>query len=236
MDPIAIDLHIHSALSPCGDTDMTPNNIVGMALLKELDFIAVTDHNSAKNLPAVLAVAEGEGICVLPGIEVTTKEEAHVLAYFDNLEAALELDAHLYDHLPKIMNKPDFFGPQYIMDEEDEITGEVDKLLISATDLSVNVLYDAVTTLGGVIVPAHVDRKTYSLIASLGFIPPDLAVHTIEVSKATSFDEALARFKYLKNYRLLNSSDAHNLGDIAEREYFIELPDLQRSTLLEFLR
>lgn len=236
MDPIAIDLHIHSALSPCGDGDMTPNNIVGMALLKELDFIAVTDHNSAKNLPAVLAVAEGEGICVLPGIEVTTKEEAHVLSYFDNLEAALELDAHLYEHLPKIMNKPDFFGPQYIMDEEDEITGEVDKLLISATDLSVNALYDAVTTLGGVLVPAHVDRKTYSLIASLGFIPPDLAVHTIEVSKATGFEEALSRFKYLKKYRLLHSSDAHNLGDIAEREYFIELPDLQRSTLLEFLR
>ena len=158
MDKVAIDLHIHSVLSPCGEEEMTPNNIVNMELLKEIDYIAVTDHNTAKNLPAVLAVAKeiGEGICILPGIEVTTKEEAHILAYFPTLEGALELDEMLYQHLPEVMNRKEMFGPQYIMNENDDIIGAVDKLLISATDIGVDQLWETVTSIGGVIVPAHI--------------------------------------------------------------------------------
>lgn len=236
MGSVAVDLHIHSALSPCGDPDMTPNNIVGMALLKELDYIAVTDHNSARNLPAVIETARGEGICVLPGIEVTTREEAHVLTYFDKLENALALGEELYKLLPNIPNRPDFFGNQYIYDEEDEIIGEIDKLLISATSLSVDGLCKLVMELNGVIVPAHVDRKSYSLIASLGFIPPNLPIGTLEISKAMAFDEARKSFPQIAPYQLIHASDAHYLGDIAEREYYIDLPDLQKETLLQYLR
>ena len=158
MDKVAIDLHILSVLSPCGEEEMTPNNIVNMELLKEIDYIAVTDHNTAKNLPAVLAVAKeiGEGICILPGIEVTTKEEADILAYFPTLEGALELDEMLYQHLPEVMNRKEMFGPQYIMNENDDIIGAVDKLLISATDIGVDQLWETVTSIGGVIVPAHI--------------------------------------------------------------------------------
>lgn len=235
MSTVAIDLHMHSVLSPCGDLGMTPNNIVGMALLKEVDYIALTDHNTAKNLPALFEVAKGEGLCVLPGIEVTTKEEAHILAYFDTLEGAMELDAILYEHLPDIPNKPDYFGPQYILDAEDEIIGEVDKLLISATDIGIDELAEIVKPLGGIIVPAHIDRKSYSIMVSLGFIPPDLPVKTVELSRATTVEEAKKKFRFFREYQFIHGSDAHQLEDMAEREYFIDLPDLRKSTLIEYL-
>jgi PHP family Zn ribbon phosphoesterase len=237
MDRVAIDLHIHSNLSPCGEEEMTPNNIVNMALIKELDFIAVTDHNTAKNLPAVMAVAKelGGGICILPGIEVTTKEEAHILAYLPTLEAAMELDQIIYEHLPEVMNEKELFGPQYVMDEHDNIIGEVDKLLISATDIGVDRLWDLVTALGGILVPAHIDRKSYSLIASLGFIPLELDIKTCEVSKKETFDNVLKNFRFFKDYQFIHGSDAHQLEDMAEREYFLELPDMQRQTLIRYL-
>ncbi len=237
MKKIAVDLHIHSALSPCGEAEMTPNNIVNMAIIKELDYIAVTDHNSAKNLPAIMAVAarSGQGLGVLPGIEVTTKEEAHVLAYFDNLAAAMALDKILYQRLPPILNQKDLFGPQLILDEDDQIIGEVDKLLISATDIGIDELDTIVKNLKGVLVPAHIDRKAYSIVASLGFIPPDLSIHTCEVSKRQEIADIKKKKWFLKDYAFIQSSDAHQLEDMAEREYFVEIDDMQKKTLLAYL-
>lgn len=241
MEKVAIDLHIHSLLSPCGQAEMTPNNIVNMALIKELDFIAVTDHNSAKNLPAIMAVAkelakETEiGLCILPGIEVTTKEEAHILAYLPTLEAAMALDEIIYQHLPDVSNQKEIFGPQVIMDEHDQIIGEVDKLLISATDIGVEKLWQIVNDLGGILVPAHIDRTSYSIIASLGFIPLELDVKTCEVSKNQSFEKVLANFRFFKDYQFIHGSDAHQLEDIAERQYFLELADMRRQTLIDYL-
>lgn len=235
MSRIAIDLHMHSALSPCGDIDMTPNNIAGMAAIKELDYIALTDHNTAKNVGALMETAKEYGLSVLPGIEVTTKEEAHILAYFDCLEGAMELDEELYKHLPDIMNKKDFFGPQYIIDSEDRIVGEVDKLLISATDISIEKLADMTRAMGGIIVPAHIDRKSYSIMISLGFIPPELPVQTVEISKNMSFETAQQKFRFFKTYQMIHGSDAHCLEDIAERSYFIDVEDLRKKTILRFL-
>ncbi|WKY46998.1 PHP domain-containing protein [Eubacteriaceae bacterium ES3] len=237
MEKIAVDLHIHSCLSPCGEEEMTPNNIVNMAILKELDYIAVTDHNSAKNLPAVAEVIEvlNQGICLLPGIEVTTKEEAHVLAYFKNVSDALEFGDLLYSHLPDIKNDKAIFGPQLILDNNDQVIGEVDKLLISATDLGIDELYDLVSGFGGVIVPAHIDRKSYSIVASLGFVPPELPIKTLEVSRHSEIETVKKSFRFFKPYQFIKASDAHQLMDIAEREFFIELPDLQRETLISFL-
>lgn len=235
MTATAVDLHMHSVLSPCGDEAMTPNNIVGMALLKELDVIAVTDHNTARNLPAIMALAKGEGLCVLPGIEVTTKEEAHILVYFETLESALALDAILYEHLPDIPNRPDFFGPQLILNEEDEVIGHLDKLLISATDIGVNALVEMVIPLGGILVPAHIDRKSYSLVASLGFIPPELPVSTLEVSANGDIETVKNKFGFFRDYQFIQGSDAHCLEDMAERKYFLDLPDLRRLTILRKL-
>lgn len=216
---------------------MTPNNIVNMAIIKGLDYIAVTDHNSAKNLPAVMkvAAAAGDGISVLPGIEVTTKEEAHILAYFDNLEAALALGEILYQRLPATLNQKEIFGPQLILNEEDDIIGEVDKLLISATDIGIDELEEIVKDLKGVIVPAHVDRNTYSIVASLGFVPPNLDIHTCEVSKRQTIENIKRKPWFLKDYAFIQSSDAHQLEDIAEREYFVEIDDMQKRTLLNYL-
>lgn len=236
----AVDLHLHSCLSPCGDTDMTPNNIVNMALLNELDWIAVTDHNSAGNLPAVMKVAKDTGLKVLPGIEVTTKEEMHILSYFGDLDAVMELDRILYDSLPDIKNRPDYFGEQLILDEDDEIVGHRDKLLISAVNFGINKLAEIVKELHGVIVPAHIDRPTYSIMVSLGFIPPDLPITTVEVSGKGSVEDVKKRFRFFKPVQFIQSSDAHYLEDISQRaemppQRFLELEDLRHDTLLHWL-
>ena len=208
-----------------------------MAIIKELDYIAVTDHNSPQNLPAIMTVAAAtaEGISVLPGIEVTTKEEAHILVYFDNLEAAMALDKILYQRLPETLNQKEIFGPQLILNEADEVIGEVDKLLISATDIGIDELEQIVKELKGVMVPAHVDRNTYSIVASLGFVPPNLDIHTCEVSKRQTIENIKKKKWFLKDYAFIQSSDAHQLEDIAEREYFVEIDDMQKKTLLAYL-
>ena len=117
------DLHIHSCLSPCGDALMTPNNIVGMAFIKQLDAIAVCDHNTARNLPAIKEVADMMNVVLLPGLELTTREEAHMLAYFESVDAALAFSDVIYAHLPPIPNNAKFFGEQQRMNAQDEVIG-----------------------------------------------------------------------------------------------------------------
>ncbi|MDD3226480.1 MAG: PHP domain-containing protein, partial [Tissierellia bacterium] len=124
------DLHIHSDLSPCSSRDMTPNNIINMSLIKGLNIISVTDHNTADNLPAVMELSHKAGIKIIPGLEVTTKEEVHVLCYFKKLDKAMEFGRIIYDSLPFIKNNPEIFGEQNIYNSKDEITGTLEKLLI----------------------------------------------------------------------------------------------------------
>ena len=123
MSMLYYDLHIHSCLSPCGDKDMTPANIAGMAAVKGLDVIALTDHNSCRNCPAAMRHAEDLGITLIPGMELTTSEEVHVVCLFPTLEAAMDFDQYVYLHLLPVKNRPDIFGEQLILDEKDQITG-----------------------------------------------------------------------------------------------------------------
>ena len=132
MKPFYYDLHIHTCLSPCGDDDMTPANIVGMSALKGLNVIAITDHNSCKNCAAAMALAKEYNITVIPGMELTTQEEVHVVCLFPTLEEAMAFDHYVEEHLLPIPNRPETFGKQQIMNENDEITGEDPILLISA--------------------------------------------------------------------------------------------------------
>lgn len=213
----AVDLHIHSCLSPCGDELMTPNNIVNMSLLKELDVIAVTDHNTAGNLPAVCKVAKEAGLAVLPGIEACSSEEVHTLCYFRTLDAAMDFSAMLYGHLPPLSNQPDFFGRQLFMDDQDEITGEEERLLIQALGLSLDELTQECIKAGGVVVPAHINRTSNSLLTSLGFVPPGAPFAALEVSRDLPIAPGAA-----KGYRVLHSSDAHQLENILERDFFID--------------
>ena len=226
----AVDLHMHSCLSPCGEDDMTPNNIVGMSFLKELDCIAVTGHNTAMNLPAIKTVADVMGVVLLPGIEVTSREEVHILTYFRDVETAVEFGKMVYEHLPPIPNNAAIFGNQRILNEMDEPVGELDRLLIQATDLSIEEIAKACEEAGGACVAAHINRSSNSLLANLGFLPPEPVFSALEVYKA-----APAPAVPTGDYKILYASDAHNLGDISEREFFLDLPEKSTQALFDYL-
>lgn len=213
------DFHIHSALSPCGDADMTPQNIVNMAALIGLDVIAVSDHNTVGNVKAVTEAAKEAGIVVIPAMEVETAEEVHILTLFPDYASAAYVSDEVYRHLPDILNRPDIFGEQWLMDARDNIIGKEEKLLISSTSLTVNTLYELMAEVGGLFVPAHVDRHSYSILTNLGFMPADIPVRWIEISKqVTDLSAYLGNRPELRAYQVLRNSDAHYLGDIAEKE------------------
>ena len=213
------DFHIHSALSPCGDEDMTPNNIVNMAKLCGMDAIAVSDHNSIKNAKAVIEAGKRIGLTVLPAMEVETEEGVHILTLYPDTDSAEEVAKEVYKALPDIKNRPESFGRQLIMDSEDNITGIEEKLLISPTSLSINSLFDMVKSAGGLFVPAHIDRHSYSILTALGFMPRDLDIKTVEVSKnTTDLTAYLESRPELKKYRILRNSDAHYLDQISEKD------------------
>lgn len=228
---IAVDLHMHSCLSPCGDELMTPNNIVNMALIKGLDAIAVCDHNTARQLPAVAAVAEEAGLTLLPGMEITTAEEVHLLAYFESVGAALDFSNYVYAHLPPIPNRAEFFGVQQLMDPEDEPAGTEPRLLLTALDLSIDELTRDINAAGGLAVPAHINRGSNGLLVNLGLLPLDERFAALELSNASP-----APACDLGAYKLLYSSDAHYLENIAEREHFLNVPECSREGLFNYLR
>ncbi len=219
------DLHIHTALSPCGDESMTPNNIVNMSLIKELDIIAITDHNCCGNVASVLKAAEDTGLVVIPGMEVETAEEIHVVCLFPNMEKAKAVEAVVLASLPQIPVNTDIFGAQSFLDSEDDETGTYPYLLVTASSLDLESLIRLVKANEGVAIPAHVDRSSYSILSNLGFIAPDLDVNTIEVSMMTDKEDFLEKNKRLlmRKLKVIQSSDAHMLENINERINYIEL-------------
>jgi len=212
------DLHIHSCLSPCGDMLMTPNNIVGMAYIKQLDAIAVCDHNACRNLPAVKEVADMMGVLPLPGMELTTREEAHMLCYFPDVESCLAFGETVYEHLLPLPNRPEFFGRQVVMNAQDEETAEEERLLISALDLSFEECEQQIHAHGGLCVPAHINRGSNGVLNALGFLPGGARYDALEVSDAVAMPEM-----DLSGYRLLRSSDAHYLENILEPTFTLEV-------------
>lgn len=219
---LTYDLHIHSCLSPCGDDDMTPANIVGMAALKGLDVIAVTDHNSCKNCPAVLHFAEEYGITALPGMEVCTLEEVHAICLFSQLDKAMEFDAYIFERLMVFPNNEEIFGKQQIYNNEDVPCGSIANLLINSVNISYDRLWDLTRSYGGVMFPAHIDKSANSLLSNLGFIPPDSKFTTAELKDLSKLHELKKRNPYLENCRIISNSDAHYLWDIHEPGLTIE--------------
>ncbi len=221
---LSYDFHIHSALSPCGDMDMTPNNIVNMAKLLGLDAVAVTDHNSIGNAVSAMKVGERVGQCVIPGMEVETAEAVHVLTLYPSIDRAKPVADAVYSALPDIKNKPELFGKQAFMDEYDNIVGYEDRLLLSSTTITLGELLYIVKDVGGLFIPAHVDRHSYSILTNLGFIPEDLNVDIIEMSKnVADIDEYLNNRPDLRGIRILSNSDAHYLEDISEPVNFLNI-------------
>ena len=224
------DLHIHSALSPCGDNDMTPNNIVNMSILKGLDIIAVTDHNSCGNVRAVQQVAEGN-IVVVPGMEIETSEEVHIVTLFPDIDRAEEMERILKESYIPIKNRPEIFGNQYYMNCHDEIVAEEERLLVTATGLDIYSVVENAAKLGGVAIPAHIDRTSYSILSNLGFIPPDLNTGTVEI---TSVNREKMENEY-KMYTVITDSDAHYLGDISEPIYMLDIKEKTPKGVIESL-
>lgn len=223
------DMHIHTVLSPCGDLMMSPQNIVEQALLCNINILAITDHNSTKMCKIVAEVAEEKGITVIPGVEITTKEEAHCLAYFYNYEQVNEIQKYIDEHLPFIQNSTEKFGYQLVVDKDEMIVEEVDTLLITALDVSIDKIEQKVHEIGGVFVPAHIDRPKYSILSQLGFIPPDLRFEALELSRYTTTEEFGKKFPMYSKFTFTQSSDAHfieNIGD-AYTIYNIENPTLE---------
>lgn len=225
---IFCDLHIHSCLSPCGDMLMTPNNIVGMAFIKQLDAIAVCDHNTAENLPAVKEVADMMGVVLLPGMELTTKEEAHMLAYFPDVDSALAFSRTVHEHLPPIKNRPEFFGRQVIMNGQDEEVGEEDRLLISALDWSFEECEKQIHQYGGLCVPAHINRGSNGVLNALGFLPGGVQYDAVEVSDAVAMPPV-----DIGAYRTLRSSDAHYLENILEPTFQLEVREKSAQAIFD---
>ncbi|MFP4065323.1 MAG: PHP domain-containing protein [Bacteroidales bacterium] len=217
------DLHVHTVLSPCGDLEMSPANIVEASARKGVDILGIADHNSTKHGMLIKKLAEKEGIFVLTGAEVTTKEEIHCLAFFENNDSLEAFQEYLDKHLPDVKNKPDAFGYQVVVDEEEMIVEEVDKLLISALDQSIDQVEKKVHSLGGLFIPAHIDRPSFSLFSQLGFIPPDLKADALEISgKSGGPDKMRAKYPELKKFSIIQSSDAHFPDQVGDtRCYFL---------------
>lgn len=232
----AADLHIHSCLSPCASRDMTPNNLVLMARVKGLDAIAVCDHNHTGNLKAVSELAKAEGILFIPGLELETSEEIHLLCYFPSLNSILQLQSELNQHYQYIPNREDIFGPQWILDEKDIPQEKIEFLLTASTTLDLYQAVSLVRSLGGVPVPAHVDRASYSILSNLGGIPEDLSLNTLELSRYITRDRFCQEHSEYAGKRFITSSDAHDLGMILERSAFFELEERSAACLIEKLK
>lgn len=235
MIPLFYDLHIHSCLSPCGDDDMTPANIVGMAAVKGLDVIALTDHNTCKNCPAALIHGMNYGITVIPGMELCTSEEVHVICLFPTLADALAFDAYVYEHLLPIPNRETIFGKQQVMNEFDEVIANVTNLLISATDISFDHVVSLTAAYNGIAYPAHIEKSSTSLLSNLGFIPPDSTFRCAELQHFSHLHQLQKQHPYLNTCQILCSSDAHYLEDIHEPDYRLLSPSRSVSDILMHL-
>ena len=226
------DLHVHTCLSPCADLDMYPSALVRKALAEKLDVIAICDHNASENCTYVMRAAESGAPAVLPGMEITSREEVHLLALFDGLEPLQRLQEIIYARLPG-KNDEDRFGCQAIVNELDEVEGFNDRLLIGATEFALDDLIRRVHHLGGITIASHIDRESFSVISQLGYIDPETPFDALEISRMTGLAGARRKYPELTRYPFLTSSDAHRLDDIGKgvMEIVLEKPAISELKL-----
>lgn len=230
------DLHIHSCLSPCGDDEMTPYNLVNMAKIFGYDIIALTDHNSCLNCPSAVEIGKKIGITVVPGMEICTSEEIHAICLFADVDTALRFSDYVSQHMPPIKNKEKIFGNQLVMDCEDGIIERYETLLTTATDISIDYLPELVETYGGICYPAHIDRSSYSIIASLGDFNEELKVNCFEMTLNGDEDHYRSNYPATVNKLLIRSSDAHYLENMLEPTQSIELEENTADALIKKLK
>ncbi len=233
MARIHYDLHLHSCLSPCGSDDMTPYNLVNMAALLGYQMIALTDHNTCLNTGAAVSAGEKAGIAVVPGMELTTEEEAHVVCLFPTVEDAMGFHAEVDRKRVHIPNQKEIFGNQLVMDGEDHVLGEEPDLLINATEIGVNEVLALALAYHGTAFPAHVDKSAYSVIASLGAIPPEAGFTAAEISRNGKLHQLLKSNPELSSMLLLQNSDAHYLENMPDPSAWLDLPECSAACLID---
>ncbi|MCR4925545.1 MAG: PHP domain-containing protein [Clostridiales bacterium] len=230
------DFHLHSCLSPCGDNDMTPYNLVNMAKLLGYDIIALTDHNTCLNCPSAIEAGKKAGIEVVAGMELCSSEEIHIVCLFPKLENALDFSDYVHNHIPPVKNKKEIFGDQLIMDGEDNVKGEEELLLTTASDISVDNVHSLVEGYGGVSFPAHIDRSSYSVISVLGAIYPELNFSTAELTPKADVEKYKRDFPLLNEMKIVHNSDAHYLENMLESEFTIELKECNAKSVIEYFK
>jgi len=213
------DLHIHTSLSPCADEEMFPQSIIKQAKINDLDIVGICDHNSAENVVATKKIGQREDVAVIGGIEATSQEEVHILALFDKIKELFEFQEIIYKKLSGF-NDEKVFGKQLIINEDNEVVGSNNRLLIGATSLSLQEIVQAIYSLGGLTIASHIDRESYSIIAQLGFIPEGLLLDALELSpnyklKTVCIEDRQVNPE-LYGFSLVTFSDAHFLKDIGK--------------------
>lgn len=242
MSRYTYDLHIHSCLSPCAENDMTPANIAGTATLAGIQIMALTDHNSVKNCPAFFKACKKYGVIPVPGMELTTAEDIHVVCLFDELEQALAFGEEVDSRRVKIPNRVEIFGDQRIMDEEDNIIGTDEFILPNATEITVEEAPAIVEKYRGACYPAHIDRQANGIIATLGTFPDYPPFKCAELHDKEKIAPHLEKYPILRDKRIVISSDAHYLWDIRDADATFEIEDepyssaAVRKRLIQMLR
>ncbi len=229
------DLHMHSCLSPCGDMDMTPNNLVNMAKLLGLDVIALTDHNTSLNCEAAMKVGEQVGLLVIPGMELTTAEDIHAVCLFPTLEKALAFSEYVDQNRIKVRNKPEIYGRQVIMNENDEEIGEIEHLLLPGSFIGMYDAYRKAQEFGGICYPAHIDRDSLSILSVLGEIDPYCGFRTAELADISKLGELREKHPILDHMNIITCSDAHYLENMRDAANTLTLPELTREAVIEYL-
>lgn len=207
------DLHVHTVVSPCAAIEMIPPLIVQAALDRGINLIAITDHNSSANVAAVQQAAQGTDLTVLPGMELQTREEVHLLCLFDTLEQMASWQEVVDAHLPELENNIEYFGEQFVVDETGEFIRRETRLLLTSANISLEAAVTGVIKLGGIAIPAHVNRTAFSLLANLGFVPPGVPFAALEISRHLTLAQARDKFPQLKQFALLQNGDAHHLHE-----------------------
>jgi hypothetical protein len=213
MNRFRADLHVHTVLSPCAEVEMIPPLIVQAALEKQIDLIAITDHNASANVGAVQSAAKGTGLTVLPGMEVQSREDVHLLTLFDQLDVLNAWQKEVDQALPHALNNAEFFGEQFIVDQTGEFIRSEPRLLLTSTTFSIDKIFARVHALGGIVIPAHVERTSYGLFPSLGLIPDTWQVPALEISRHSTPETVAAAFPAVRKYPLIQSGDVHRLDE-----------------------
>ena len=223
------DLHVHSLLSPCAAVEMTPRNILWHARERGIDILAITDHNACDNVAAALVAARETGVTVLPGMEVETREEAHFIVLFEKMRQLMAWEKFVTSRRPARKNDENRFGAQFVVDSEDNLVKVKDEMLLCPLDVSAGELVEKVHGLEGLVIASHIDRPAYSIIQQLGFIPEDLHLDAVEVSRRMRPQDAAKNMLLPARMPVITSSDAHTIEDFMSgpcTRFYIEQPVL----------